>query len=180
MIKAGKAADYRDRDSGKAVAVNRVRGVVAGRTELEACEAAIDGGMSLAKNAFRVITQNVAKVKDGELWRQGGYSGFEDWCQKKYGWSGKRGYQLASAELTLESLPAGNSTIVENEAQARALAAVPKEQRIEVLKTVAKSGAVTAKRITEAAVPRQKPHKIIDIEPEPKAPVKHCPTCRCG
>ena len=75
----------------------------------------------------------------------------EAYCQKKWGWSEKRASHLIIASEVVKTLPTQNSTIVENEGQARQLAKVPIEKRVEVLTVAQEAGPVTAKTIHEAA-----------------------------
>lgn len=110
---------------------------------------------------------NIQAIKDKELWREGGYDSFKEFCEKALHKSRKTVYQLLSAgeiasEVNSKKVSAIADTPSENpnesipkiskEAQARALKSVPKEQRLEVLKKATEgNGKVTARAITEAA-----------------------------
>ena len=103
------------------------------------------------------------------------YDTFEEFCHHECGMSRAQAYRQLELPAISQSLEMSQiETRISNEYQARALAAVPDEKRVNVLKQAAKSGSVTAKSINAAA------HKVIDIEAAPeRARTKHCPTCTC-
>jgi hypothetical protein len=108
------------------------------------------------------------EIRDEELYKHE-YETFEAFCDKEYGFKKSRAYQLIEASGVKASLETStNGGQIENERQARALAAVPEEKREEVLEAAAGTGKLTAKSITEAAekvapnpVPATKPEKVI-------------------
>lgn len=119
---------------------------------LESCERAIDVALGAVQSGFREVAATVARVRDGELWRQGGYKNLAEWGKKKYGWSRQRGQQMASAHAILLALPENLTTMVVNERQVRAIVAVPAEKRVNVLDRAVAKGEVTARSIEIAAI----------------------------
>lgn len=188
-LKAGKAPDYRDREPTK---IQRPLPSIPQRIEsdLDVCERGIETARNSMASSFRVIGKYVKRVLTAELWKKGDYLSFGDWCEKRWGWSERRGYQIAEGEMAIESLPAELCTIVQNEGQARALLPIKEEARAAVVKRAFKSvpqgEPVTAKCITQSIKPRERKKKstpvVIDVTPEPKPQkrVHDCPMCRCG
>lgn len=123
--------------------------------KLEACENSMREG-------FQSFVKAVNIIKTEHLYRCQGFETFEEYCQQTWGWSRGRGYQLANAHILIESLPDDCVQFVHTEGQARALAEVPKEERAEVLKAVAKAGPVTAAAITAAAPKKEKTIELCD------------------
>lgn len=186
MIKAGKAPDYRDREQGSKTNLQRRLVGMPQRieNELEICERGIETGLNSAASALRTAGKYVKRVLTKELWRKGNYSGFDDWCDKRWGWTRQRGYQIAEGQSVLESLPSKLSTMVDNERQARALIPVKESARPAVLTRVIESGKpVTARAIKKETRPRelkQRKTKAAPIVIEPQPRVHDCPMCRCG
>lgn len=91
------------------------------------------------------------EIRDQKLY-QHEHETFEEFCQQEYGFERAHAYRLigfAEVKASVQMSPMGDK--LENERQARALAPVPEEKRLEVLETVAAKGPVTAKAITEVA-----------------------------
>ena len=180
MIKPGRVPDYRDRDYARreperkaVVAKGAAVPAVAPKNMFEKYE-------QVMQESFRSLCEAVATIKNKFLYRQVGYDTFEECCEQRWGFSARHGYRLAEGNATLKSLPKSVTKLVTNEGQVRAIATVPKEQRVEILKKVAKEGPVTAKAIAEAFRPAEP--VVIDVEPEVKESQvsKHpCPMCRC-
>lgn len=106
------------------------------------------------QTAFEVGTA-LLEIREDRLY-QHEFATFEAFCESEFKIVRSRAYQLIEAAQVKEALPPGLSKILDNDAQARALAPVPIEQRAEVLEKVVERGTVTAKAITEAA--RELPH----------------------
>jgi hypothetical protein len=151
------------------VAQHKLPAVVEKLNSLASCERVIEEG---AKAFHRVVTA-FARIKADHLYKEAGHATFEDYCEKRWGWGRQRGYQLAKAGAMLDALPKKCKPLVYNESQARALAKVPEEKRVNTLKKAARSGSVSPKSIREAA----REPKVIDVEPEPDKS-KVCPTCK--
>jgi hypothetical protein len=123
---------------------------------------------------WELAAANLQIIRDKELWRQGDYESWQDYCQRRWRMSRQRAYQLIEGAQTAQEVKRdindeivadllGNkqsvSTIVDNlgprnEGQARALKSIPREKRARVLKEVAATGKVTAKAIKEAGKPK--------------------------
>ena len=89
------------------------------------------------------------QIKDEELWSDD-YDSFAHFADQECGLGKTRVYQLIEAAEVKESV--SHSTIggkIVNERQARELAQVPEEDRVKLLKKVAKEGPVTAEAIAE-------------------------------
>jgi hypothetical protein len=111
------------------------------------------------EHIFFRIGEVLTEQRDKELY--GIYADtFEEYVNNVLGWSRQRAYQFMSATEVVKSLPEKCQPLVDTERKARALGAIPEEQRATVLRHVQKNGAVTAKSIAQAA------EKL----PEPPAP----------
>lgn len=116
------------------------------------------------KNTFVLVGMALTEIRDGRLYRQEFFT-FEEYCDKRWGWTHGRADQLIRAAAVVQALPLRLDTMVSNEGQARELAKVPESKRVEVIKAAAKNGTVTARSIKESAKP------IIDavvVSPKPK------------
>lgn len=103
------------------------------------------------------------KIRDKKLYKVE-FATFDEFCNSEFKMARSRAYQLINAAKVKALLPANLSTIVDNEGQARALAAVAADQQEAVLAQVAEAGPVTAAAITEAAQ---------SVAVAPPAPKKH-------
>jgi hypothetical protein len=99
---------------------------------------------------FVEVGQALLTIREHELYRES-YATFEDYCRHRWDLGQSRAYQLMDAADVVTTLK--SSTIVEvpaNEAQARPLASLPPEQRVEVwqeaVKTAPPTG-ITAKHV---------------------------------
>lgn len=171
MIKSGRAPDFRDRDYARREP--DVRAMVRKAGERAAPRNLFEKYEQVMQDSFRSLCEAVAFIKNKHLYRQAGFETFEECCEKRWGWTRQRGYQLAGANATLKSLPKNVNRLLTNEAQTRAIAEVPQERRVGVLKTVARTGPVSAPRIKAEA------RGAVDAEiVEPARPKAHtCPTC---
>lgn len=116
------------------------------QTELTKCEEVIDR----TKGAFLECGIALASIRDKKLYRRD-FRTFDAYCQDRWGWQRMHAHRLIEAAKVVEDLPQNVSRGIQNERQARALAKVPKEQRVEVIKAVTESGPITSERITETA-----------------------------
>ena len=135
---------------------------------LEQLEAVVDRGLA----SFVEVGQALLAIRDNGLYKQRGYSRFEDYCQERFRLSRPRAYQLMEAAETVEAV----STIVdtkppENEAQVRPLAPLAKkdpEAAAEVWRQVKEEhGDKTTAQHVEAAV---QAHTAAERYPELKSP----------
>lgn len=97
------------------------------------------------------------EIRDLKLYRVD-FDSFEAFCKKEYEIERAHAYRLIEAS-EIKMSPIGDK--IENEAQARALAHVPLEEREEVMDKVEKGGKVTAAAIKEAAA-----KKVIELDKE--------------
>jgi hypothetical protein len=139
------------------------------RADLARYEEVIAAG----KRTFLAVGQALAAVQEGRLYREQADT-FEGYCSVRWGIARTHAYRLMrDAEAVEECGPMGH--ILENERQARALAAAPKGQRGEVLEEAAAAAPkdakgkpkVTAKQIERVVAKRKAP----DDHPAP-APAK--------
>jgi hypothetical protein len=108
-------------------------------------EFAIDKGRTLIGDSLR-------EIRDAGLYKQ--YGTFEQYCEKKWGFSKSRAYQLIGEAKVVHNLLASGiepDALPENEGQARALAAVPPEKQADVWKQASAEGKATAAKIKAIA-----------------------------
>jgi hypothetical protein len=118
---------------------------------LQGCEQVIEEG----KRTFVDVGNSLMKIRDGKLYRAE-FDTFEDYCQKRWGWTrnyGKRLIHAAEVVENLENVPTG--TLPTTERQARPLANLEPEQQREAWQRAqdraqAEQRAVTADDVTEA------------------------------
>lgn len=111
--------------------------------------------------SFKAVGLALARVRDGRLYRAT-HETFDAYCRER--WDMDRTY----AHRVIESAAIAAVLPIDNIWQGRALAAVPPDQRAEVLKTAAAAGPVTAKSIKQAADSRYLSPPLLepDIEAE--------------
>lgn len=124
--------------------------------------------------SFREAGAALMRIRDGKLYRAD-HDSFEAYCEKRWGLTRRRAYQLIESSETVASLPEKVCTMVHNERQVRELAKVPEEKRAAVLEAVADSGQKpTAKAIRDAArvidVPTRETWEEPTPAPEPEPP----------
>jgi hypothetical protein len=118
-------------------------------TQLHAYEGIIKRG----QKTFIEVGEALAKIREGKLYREAGYSSFEDYCRER--WSMGRSY---ANQLIRTSELGEVGTTVPNFRQARALAQVAEPKRAEVMERVhahaEQTGEpISARLITETALP---------------------------
>jgi hypothetical protein len=116
---------------------------------LQGCEQVIEEG----KRTFVDVGNSLMKIRDGKLYRAE-FDTFEDYCQKRWGWTRQRSNQLIDAASVVSNL---TTTVVipSCETQARPLAKLEPEQQREAWQRAqdraqAEQRAVTADDVTEA------------------------------
>ena len=119
------------------------------RSRLAELEPIIQRGLT----SFVEVGTALLEISDKRLYRQT-HSSFEDYCQDRWSMTARRAYQLCEAAELVKTLP-GNANncshpVITNEGQARALAAVPPEDRAEVLEAASRTGKLTARGIRAA------------------------------
>lgn len=115
------------------------------RDTLVECEKIIEAG----QQTFVEVGLAIAKIRDKRLYRVG-YKTFDEYCEKRWGWTRQRASQLIQSAAVVQALPPKVSTVVDSEWTAREVAKVEPERRAAVVKEAAKSGAVTAKTVKAA------------------------------
>lgn len=122
-------------------------------------ETVIDSGL----RTFVEVGTALAEVRDSRLYRDH-HETFEDYCRDRWNMSRFYAHRLIDAADVVTSLPIGNTAPPTNEAQARALAAVPTEKRAEVWRQAVEEtgGKPTAAVVT--AISKPKPVIGVDLE----------------
>ncbi len=105
---------------------------------LECLQSQFDGGIALIE------------VRDKKLYRDD-FETLEDYCSQVLKISRSRAYQLIDAAQVKASLPEKVGEKIVNEGQARALAPVPENMRLKVVREAEKTGPITAASISAAA-----------------------------
>lgn len=117
------------------------------RSRFEICKRTIRDGLQTVFDTGAALIE----VRDFKYYRED-FDTFEDFCGQTYRISRGQAYRLIDAAETKESLPAAAAKLITNEAQARAIAAVPEEKRVAVLQKLKSAGEpVTAEAIKEIA-----------------------------
>lgn len=127
------------------------------------CEKIIERG----QQTFVEVGQALAQIRDNHLYRRD-HPNFETYCQKRWGWSRPRAYQMMEASAAVQGLTKDLSTMVDNERTAREVAKIAPEKRESVVKAAAKTGRVTSKSVKAAAqeiAPKDKADKHGDQLP---------------
>lgn len=121
------------------------------KVELAACESIVDSGIQ----SFVEVGNALMKIAEGRLYRST-HGTFEPYVRERYQMSARHAYRLCEAAKVVNDLrPIGHN--LQSEAQARELAKVEPEKRVEVLEKAAAKGPVTAKTIRESAKPEPAP-----------------------
>jgi hypothetical protein len=114
------------------------------------------------KKTFVEVGLALAEIRDQRLYRRE-YSGFEEYCRKKWGWTKQHAYRLIEAAPIAES-----NTRVTSLNQARELAKVEPAQRAGVVQAIVDSGKpVTAKEIKRHLPPPPMPKSNLQVTPPP-------------
>ena len=125
----------------------------------------LERSIESTKGAFVACGKALAEIRDSKLYRAE-FPTFEEYCEKKHGWTRARAYQIMeSSEIVsvLSNKKGQMSTVVDiSERAARELKDVPEKERAEVVKRAQKSGAVTSASIKKAAGEVVEPKKELD------------------
>ncbi len=103
-------------------------------------------------DAYRIAGEALREIRDAGLYKQHGT--FEAYCEAKWNFSRSRAYQLIGAEEVADNLLTAGvnpEALPENEAQARALAAVAPEKQAEVWNQARSDGKPSAGKIKAIA-----------------------------
>lgn len=122
------------------------------------------------EQTFIEIGNALLEIRDSRLYRAD-FSTFDEYCEEKWGWGSRRGYQLIIAAETVKTLPKTCEPLVHTERAARELSKIPARKREAVLEKIVDAGKpVTTKTITAASIPSRKPAQK---KPAPVIEVKH-------
>ena len=119
--------------------------------QLEKEERIIERG----QRTFIEVGNALARIRDQGLYKAAAFDTFERYCSERWGFQRAHAYRLMEAAgVVTEVSPMGDTPV--NERQARALAAVPTEERAQVWEEVQQVAAdrevpVTARLIKEVA-----------------------------
>lgn len=143
------------------------------------------------KDKLEGAAKLIAMAHKLEAWRILGYTSWVEYCEKEFGFSRQRGYQLMDFAETTENIAEGVSTncrhLPERESQTRPLAGLPAPKQRTAWKRAVKAagGQPTAKQVA-AQVAAMKPAKAREIATESNLPMhttsaptepKTCPHC---
>ena len=145
-------------------------------TRIEEFEfAQLEEVIARGQESFLEVGEALSKIRDGRLYRKY-YGTFQEYCEERWSWGASRARQLIAAVAVAESIKCVTRVTLPDEAAARELGKLPVEQRAEIIREAAKTGAPTASAIREevnkrkpmkqAKVTTAKPEKIIDIKAE--------------
>lgn len=138
--------------------------------KLQRLEKTIEAG----RKTFVDVAKALSEIRDGRLYRSQ-YVTFEEYCRERWNFTRQYVNQLIAGADALKSLPPNLETIVSKPGQARELAKVPEEKRVEVVKEAAANGHVTAKSIQSAAKKYLPPPPIVNPKKLPVPDRKAAP-----
>ena len=102
------------------------------------------------KQSFVEVGMALLQIRDRRLYRHK-FETFEDYCQKRWGWTADYGRKLIAATSAVQGLTEKTKTKVSTAGAARALVSVPEKERSAVVEKAASTGKpVTAKSINAA------------------------------
>lgn len=137
--------------------------------QLRACESVIERG----QQTFVEVGQALARIRDERLFREDGYTSFDDYCQAR--WAMRKTY---ASMLIGASEVAQEFTNVNNEGQARALRRVPQPQRVEVMEQVVERAEQEQRPVSAALIEEVAGKK--EAKPKCQHCEIHCPSGRYG
>lgn len=122
--------------------------------------AELEKTIAKGKKTFVKVGLCLAEIRDLRLYRRE-YSGFEEYCREKWGWSKPYCTQLITAAAVVEALPANTQVAIATESQARELAKAAPDERAGVLQAVVDSG----EPVTAAAIQRVRAGRATTLPP---------------
>lgn len=127
--------------------------------DFERLEKVVEAGQKTFVDVGLALTE----IRDRKLYRQD-FKTWEEYCQKRWGWSQRRSHQLIEAAAVVESLSKESGTAVPllksipNEAVARELAKIPPPQRKQIVEEAAKENKpLTAPAVRSKIPPPARP-----------------------
>jgi hypothetical protein len=135
---------------------------------LERCELVYETN----QNSFRNCCEAMHEISSKHLYKAK-YKTFENYCNKRWGFSRSYGYALVKAHQTIAKVSTKADTFetITNGSQAKALAKVPEKLRAEVVKNAAKSagkGKLTGRHIKECSTAIQQELNDTNVVELPK------------
>ena len=112
--------------------------------------AVLEKTIARGKKTFIEVGLALAEIRDLRLYRRE-YSGFNEYCQKKWGWGKAYAYRLIDAAEVVKVSPIGDK--IKTESQARELGKVEPEQRAGIVQAIVDAG----EPMTAAAIKRHLP-----------------------
>ena len=117
---------------------------------------------------FVEVGMCLLEIRDRRLYKEKGYSRFEDYCQEQWGWSDSRARQLIGAAKSVTIVTALGESAPNTESQARELAPLVKADEQEAVKTWQELRAthgdnITASIIREAVQDKLKPQAQVPV-----------------
>lgn len=101
-------------------------------TRIEATLAELEAIIDRGKQTFVEVGNALTEIRERKLYRESGYGTFEDYCQRRHGFSASRGRQLIAAAATVTAVTLSGGTPPATEREARALAAAQRAYDQEV------------------------------------------------
>jgi DNA-directed RNA polymerase subunit RPC12/RpoP len=133
------------------------------RARLAELEPIIERGLT----GFVEVGTALLEISDRRLYREKN-STFAEYVADKWKMTARRAYQLCEAAEIVKALPENvnncSQSLITNEGQARELAKVEPDRRVEVLKAAASTGKLTAKSIKDTASQTAFPFKCDECE----------------
>jgi hypothetical protein len=99
--------------------------IVIAEATLAELEAIIDRG----KQTFVEVGNALTEIRERKLHREAGFATFEDYCQRRHGFTASRGRQLIAAAATVTAVTLSGGTPPATEREARSLARERREER---------------------------------------------------
>lgn len=118
-----------------------------------------------AASAWADAVPALIQIREQKLYRDEAKT-FEDFCQKRWGWTRRWVNQQIESSKTIKMLPVKLGTMVPTERAARALTEVPKSQRSAVVQSIVDKG----EKVTTATI--QQAAKAAS-PPKPPTPLDH-------
>lgn len=126
----------------------------------------LETNIERGRETFVLVAASLSQIREKRLYRAT-YATFEDYCRERWGWNQKRAQQMIRAAEVHASFADGPpDTIVSrpaNEAQARELAPVPRDERTEVWRDATRAAAADGKAAPTAAHVRRARTKRVPI-----------------
>jgi phage N-6-adenine-methyltransferase len=112
-------------------------------------ESVIQSNIDSVGLAYVAIGRELAEISEGRLYKQAGYSTFEDYCEKRWGWTRDNGYKYMRAAGVAANVEPVLQSSQPSLRQSLELASLPPVQQVEVAAKVDFSTA-TVREVREA------------------------------